>query len=345
MVVTGKHVGWVEEELDGLRLWRGHGAGLDVALLPEVGGKIISLRSASGREWLWQTRRRPFQRLTYGASFEDQDISGFDECFPGIGAGPYPAFPWQGTAIPDHGELWTLPWESILEGDTLVLRVHGVRFPYQLEKRLTLEQETATLRINYRLTNLAPFPLRYLWSAHPLFAVRPGMRVLLPDGVRVRVDWSKYDRLGPFGSEHAWPRTALAGGGVVALDRLPDAGADTADKLYTDRLPERADAGWCALHDPVAGEYLALRFDARRVPYIGVWLNMDAWPLQPREGEGPCYNAALEPCTGFPDLLDRAVARDEAATLAANGINRWTLRLEVGQGEVRPGGIADGEER
>jgi hypothetical protein len=79
------------------------------------------------------------------------------------------------------------------------------------------------------------------------------------------------------------------------------------------------------------------------VPYIGVWLNMDAWPLQPRAGEGPGYNAALEPCTGFPDLLDRAVARDEAATLEASATNRWTLRLELGQGEVRPGGIADGE--
>lgn len=339
---TGPGGVWTEEEVDGLRLLRGRTADLEVALLPEVGGKIISLRSANGREWLWQTERRPFQRLIYGAPFEEQDISGFDECFPGIGQGPYPDFPWQGTTIPDHGELWTLPWATSLEGETLVLRVHGVRFPYRLEKRLTLE--LGTLRIDYRLDNHSTFPLRYLWSAHPLFAVRPGMRVLLPDGVRVRVDWSKHDRLGPFGTEHPWPQGTLADGSPVALDRLPVAGADTADKVYTTRLPDRADAGWCALHDPATGDYLALRFDARRVPYIGVWLNMDAWPLQPRAGEGPCYNAALEPCTGYPDLLDRAVARDEAATLAASATNRWTVRLEVGQGDVRPGGISDGEE-
>ena len=336
---------WTEEEIDGLRLLRGRSAGLEVALLPEVGGKIISLRSAAGREWLWQTKRRPYRRLTYGAPFEEQDVSGFDECFPGIAAGSYPEPPWQGTMIPDHGELWTLPWATSLEGDTLVLRVHGSRFSYQLEKRLTLETAMATLRIDYRLTNLAPFPLRYLWSAHPLFAVRSGMRVLLPPGVVVRVDWSKHERLGPFGSEHPWPQGRLADGTGIALDRLPAAGADTADKVYTNRLSDAAESGWCALHDPASDDYLALRFDPRRVPYIGVWLNMAGWPLQPRDGEGPCYNAALEPCTGFPDRLDRAVARGAAATLAANATNRWTLRLEVGRGEVRPGGRTDEDDR
>lgn len=332
---------WSEEDLDGLRLLRGRCADLEVALLPEVGGKIISLRSASGREWFWQTRRRPFRRPAYGDPFEVHDISGFDECFPGIAEGPYPEYPWQGTTVPDHGELWTLPWEASLEGDTLVLGVHGVRFPYRLEKRLTLEPGAATLRIDYRLVNLAPFPLRYLWSAHPLFAARPGMRVLLPEGAEVRVDWSKHDRLGPFDTTHQWPQGRLADGTFAALDRLPEAGADTADKVYTTRLPATA-AGWCALHDPGTNEYVAFRFDARRVPYIGVWLNMDGWPLQPGESEGPCYNVALEPCTGFPDRLDRAVARDEVATLAASATTEWTLRLETGRGEVPAGGITEG---
>ena len=40
----------------------------------------------------------------------DYDASGFDECFPTIGACAYPEAPWQGVIAPDHGELWTLPW-------------------------------------------------------------------------------------------------------------------------------------------------------------------------------------------------------------------------------------------
>ncbi len=344
--LSGASAIWTEEYLDGLRLLRGRCAGLEVALLPEVGGKLISLRTATDREWLWQTRRRPYRPMLYGATFDAGDISGFDECFPGIAEGPYPEYPWQGTIIPDHGELWTLPWETRLEGETLVLTVHGVRFPYQLEKRLTLEPGAgsgAALRIAYRLSNLAPFPLRYLWSAHPLFAAQPGMRVLLPDAVPVRVDWSKHDRLGPFGTAHLWPQTQQADGAATRLDVLPDFGADTADKLYTERLPPTSAAGWCALHDPATDEYLAFRFDPQRVPYIGVWLNMDAWPLEPGDGEGPCYNVALEPCTGYPDRLDLAVQRDEAATLAANATNTWTVRLEVGQGGFQPGGRPERE--
>jgi hypothetical protein len=58
---------WTEERLDGLQLLRGRSTGLEVALLPEVGGKIISLRSATGREWLWQTRR-PYRRPVYGCA-------------------------------------------------------------------------------------------------------------------------------------------------------------------------------------------------------------------------------------------------------------------------------------
>lgn len=389
---------WSEERLDGLRVLRGRagagvassnarGAGaLEVAILPEVGAKMISLRAPSGREWLWQTRRRPFRVPEYGGAFEAYDISGFDECFPGIGEGPYPTGPWEGVTVPDHGELWTLPWRAEIDGDTLTLSVNGVRFPYRLEKRVSLEapdaapaqwagnrdgsssgsgnggRVTAAVRLEYRLTNLSPFPLRYLWSAHPLFDVRPGTRVLLPHGVRVRTDWSKDGRLGPLGTEHAWPvaRVTTPGGGAgsdgdtdggtAPLDVLPDATAGSADKLYTMRLPTTPDAGWCALYDPGAGssgtsgtgdsqsagggEFVAFRFDPARVPYIGVWLNLGGWPLS---GE-PCFNVALEPCTGYPDRLDLAVQRDEAATLPGSGVVEWTLRLEVGTGPPAPGG-------
>jgi len=326
---------WVEEELDGLRLLRGRLDGLEVALLPEVGSKMISLRSSTdtgtaGREWLWQTPRRPFRKPDYGGAFEFYDISGFDDCFPGIGEGPYPLPPWEGVTVPDHGELWTLPWDYAIEGDALRLTVHGVRFPYRMEKRITLESGPApALRVEYRLENLSPFPLRYLWSAHPLLAAMPGMRVRLPEGVCVRVDWSKDGRLGQLGVEHAWPVARTNDGRETRLDVLPLEDAGTADKLYSTRLPSTADTGWCSLHDPASGDQLTLRFDPARVPYIGVWLNMGGWPVGPEAT--PCYNVALEPCTGFPDRLDEAVLREEAATLAPRSVAEWWLQFEPGR--------------
>jgi galactose mutarotase-like enzyme len=318
---------WSEEEIDGLRLLRGRSSDIEVALLPDVGGKMISLRSPSGREWLWQTPRRPYRKPEYGGAFEAYDISGFDECFPGIGEGPYPLAPWEGVGVPDHGEVWTLPWDVSFDTETLVLAVHGVRFPYRLEKRLTLDG--SGVRIDYRLENLSPFTLRYLWSAHPLFAVRPGMRVELPPGVGVRTDWSNSSRLGELGTKHAWPVTHNAAGTSVTLDVLPALGAGTADKVYTDRLTVTGQATTCRLVDPDTGEYVGFRSDPVEVPYVGLWLNMDGWPLS---GE-TCFNVALEPCTGYPDRLDLAIERDEAATLGPRSVNRWTLHLEVGVSE------------
>jgi len=58
------------------------------------------------------TGNRPFKPVAYGAVFVDQDMSGWDEMFPTINACTYPApSPYAGITLPDHGEVWVLPWE------------------------------------------------------------------------------------------------------------------------------------------------------------------------------------------------------------------------------------------
>ncbi|HUE75220.1 MAG TPA: DUF5107 domain-containing protein, partial [Chloroflexota bacterium] len=109
-----------------------------LVVLPTVSGKMISLVDHStGREWLWRSPTRRLQPPRYASNFADWDISGFDECFPGIEEGPYPEFPWAGVEVPDHGEWWTLPWNSRVDDGEIVLSLHGVRFPYQVEKRIS----------------------------------------------------------------------------------------------------------------------------------------------------------------------------------------------------------------
>jgi hypothetical protein len=64
-----------------------------LVILPAWGGKIASLYDKSrSREWLHINRNFSFQRLpNCDANYvRDFDIGGFDECFPNIGAGPYP---------------------------------------------------------------------------------------------------------------------------------------------------------------------------------------------------------------------------------------------------------------
>jgi hypothetical protein len=166
-----------EGQLEAIQM---RGQDLVVSVIPALGGKISSIRWL-GKELLAHNPRKPFRPARYAAPYEDYDASGFDECLPTIGPCQYLEYPWEGAELPDHGEVWSLPWDCQIEADGLYLRTQGIRMPYIFEKWITLPQP-GVMHIRYALTNLAPFPFRYLWSAHPLFAPQPGMRIYLPAG-------------------------------------------------------------------------------------------------------------------------------------------------------------------
>ena len=105
-------------EMTSLRLSEGDWV---VNLLPELGGKIYSIRW-QGRELLASNPRKPFRRAQYAAPYAEYDASGFDECFPTIGPCQYPIYPWAGTEMPDHGELWSLPWTDQIQDDACTFR-------------------------------------------------------------------------------------------------------------------------------------------------------------------------------------------------------------------------------
>lgn len=294
---------------------------LRVTVIPRLGGKISSILW-QGTELLAHNPRKAFQEARYAAPFADFDASGFDECLPTIGPCAYPEHPWQGVEAPDHGEVWSIPWEWDLEGEALHLHTHGIRFPYTFEKWIALPAP-GRIRLGYGLTNHAPVPFKFLWSSHPLFAPRPGMRIHLPPGVRVRVDWSKGERLGGPGSEHDWPMTRDRHGQAVDLSLILSEESRLVDKLYTTRLDE----GWCAVHDPQDGLYIAFLFSPDEIPYAGLSINLGGWPV---DGPG-YYNLGLEPCNGFPDRLDLAVQRGGCAVAGPGATLRWAMDLCVGR--------------
>ena len=63
----------------------------------------------------------------------------------------------------------TVPWRT--SGSTL--SVHGVRFPYRLEKWVSFHAD-GTLRVDYRLTNLSRFDFDFMWAAHMMLNLEDG---------------------------------------------------------------------------------------------------------------------------------------------------------------------------
>lgn len=294
---------------------------LRVVVIPQWGGKIASLYDRQrGREWLYTNPHFAFELPAYDADYVGKyDIGGFDECFPNIGAGRFPTWPWQEAGLPDHGEVWALPWQVHEEQGALQLSVHGVRLPYRLEKRLALAD--GRLRLDYRAVNPTPFEMPFVWSSHPLLDVQPGMHLDVPARL-ARVDGGNAAFAAQTGVEPGevvpWP---VVGG--IDLSTIPGPEAGMAVKLAARGLGE----GRAALVDPQVGARFEFRFDPALVPNLGLWLNFGGWSGKP--GVAPYYNIGFEPCIGGRDRLDLAVQAGEYGRLPAEGELTWWLEIEL----------------
>jgi hypothetical protein len=312
-------------QFDGTHAFRLEDEQSSLVVLPEIGGKIASLRSkTTGTEFLWQDPTRPYRRPVYADEFGKYDASGFDECFPTIAPAPYPDGPWKGISVPDHGELWCTPWQcEPVHDNGLYLHTNGVRFPYHFEKWIELAGN-GCFTLRYRVTNLSVFPFKSIWSAHPLFRAEPGMRVLLPGTPRMRLTHTIGARIGGgILHEYTWPWLASPAGDPLdySLIGTPDLNAN--DKIYADTPAE----GWCALWNPRTGDYVGFTLRAEEVPFIGVCINHGGWPFCGAKG----YWVAIEPCTGWPDRLDDATRAGEYGIVAASTSVEWSLGLRLGQ--------------
>ena len=324
---------------------------LSLSLLPELGGKLNSLRDLrTGREWLWRNPRLSYRRMPHGKSYVlEADTGGWDECFPSVAPCDYPSPPWAGAHIQDHGELWSQAAAlEVVEGDReirLRTRWQGVVLPYTFERTISLAAGSATIRLEYVARSQADAPQHFIWSAHPLLAIEPGMSLLLPpsasfnrwssippdlfaadsglrfppgSGPRGRTPTKSSEQVaGVYAARDREPPASVRG---IDLASLPDAGARIALKLWSDPLDE----GWAALRAR-DGE-LRMRWDVALLPQVGFWINLSAWA---GDGGAPYYNLGLEPCIGAQDSLAEAVQRNLCATLLPHGSRAWWLELTL----------------
>lgn len=134
------------------------------------------------------------------------DGAGWVECFPAVAAGPYVGRPYDGIAIPDHGELWTLPVTAVPARAGITTVWHGLRFGYRFVRKLTLDE--SSIVADYTLVNLAPLEFRFVWAQHALLSRRSDVLLndqLLPAAmsktfeedpitVQMRIDYPHRDR-------------------------------------------------------------------------------------------------------------------------------------------------------
>lgn len=286
--------------------------------LPQIGAKLCSLIfKPLALELLMQRPGPTYRMAPYDGDYVEQgECSGLDDMFPSIDRCYYECYPWQGTLIPDHGEVWSIPWAAAAQDQQIHLVTHGVRFPYRLEKWVSFAN-ASTLHMAYRLTNLSPYPFDFIWAAHPMFVLEEGATLSLPGGIeKVVTVFSASNRLGRYGDEHAWPIATLADGSQRDLRQIAPKRTRDAEKYY---IKGKLPAGWCELIYPQSKLTLRLEFPVAQVPYLGILPNEGGWQ--------DLYNIFLEPATGPLDRLDVARLHGQHSTVEGGGSYEWYLAI------------------
>jgi len=294
---------------------------LRVTVMPELGGKISSIQTLPNGDELLQQPLLPYAPRIPFMRFDDSDASGWDECLPSVAACDVTT-PSGTASVPDHGDFWQVAWTVDAQSQTSVtLSADGFSLPLRFSKTIGLENNR--LRVSYNVENTGANLAKYVWSAHPLFAVESGDSISLPASVKeVVVEGSGGGRLGVHGSRHFWPKTKLANGTLCDLSMAGAISDGIGDKLFATAPSE----GWCALVRTRLKQRIELHFDAAELPYLGLWICYGGWP-ENRSNRQQCV--ALEPCSAEGDSLAIAAKEDRARSIAPGSKDRWSVELRV----------------
>lgn len=314
-------------EWHGVEAWGIENERLRAVTTPAVGGKLVSLYDKRLQiEWLAGPGPRAFRPIPYGAAYHTQDLSGWDEMFPTIVACQYPGpGPQHAVPLPDHGEVWTLPWRvEETDADVVTVSVLGQALPYRLTRAMRF-CGPATLQLDYTLVNLSQADTPYIWAAHPQFACGAEAEVRFPPQVTricntLPADWGWDAPETVFD----WPE-AVVDGRRVRIDQVGPPTLGRGRKFFA--LPD-ARVGWARLVRRPSGDWLQLDWDPTSIPYLGLWVDEGALNHE--------SVAAPEPTTGFYDSLAIAWDKHEVTTVAAGATVTWSLVVHVGGSDEQP---------
>ena len=266
---------------------------VELAVVPELGAKIISLIDLrTGREWMWHPpgglklfRNRP------GDAFSQSPLAGADECMPTIAP-----CSWQGHELPDHGEVWNVPWKmdpEALENGIFKTSVRLEISPFIFERAIELRGNE--IQINYQLNNYSAVERQFLWAIHPLLRLQAGDQLELPASTRALLN------------------------GATWVDAVASAIPEkTSAKIFAKPVSE----GLAAIGNPATGERLEFEWSPVENDTLGLWLTRGGW-----HGH---HHFAIEPTNADNDALALAAEQGHCGVVAARDFTTWQIRLRLG---------------
>ncbi len=280
---------------------------LSAEILPSLGGKIWTLLDRnSNTQWIWNNPSIPPAKVPAGANYDDHWSGGWEELFPNDAPGPF-----DGRTLPDHGEWWSHSWtHKKLSDGALHMQLETQSIRAKCEKTIRLDPNSPVLFVSYRIENLEPEEIRFLFKQHLAIALKPKHVIELPGGTVTPVDLDFSTRLtkpSPF----PWPGTD------VDLSRPSPPEEEKREFVYVENLPE----SWCGVRDAESGARLRLFYPGEIFPYVWIFMDLGGWRKY--------YTAVLEPCTNMPKDLTKAAAAGQCARLGPGKVLEFEVRVEL----------------
>ena len=116
---------------------------------PARGGRVSSLRCLQrGTEFLTSSQRHgPAAPASLDAQFRNGPCAGIEDCLPTVAAcGAHT----EGGPVPDHGDLWQLPWTVLEQTGSTSLHMEAHCFSRPLSVRKHMRVSGRVLRIDYQ---------------------------------------------------------------------------------------------------------------------------------------------------------------------------------------------------
>ncbi len=299
---------------------------IEIEIIPELGGKIFQLtQKTTGVKYIHEPEIGlcNIPRPKYGDAFLPPYDFGFDDCFPTVSPSKY-RLQEQDIFFPDHGELWSRPWEYDIQDDGIDFKIYGIHLRYRFKKKIILDKNKLTM--HYSLRSLETLPFHYIWSSHPLLVIEPDDEILVEDRIDdVFVNWASDDRYGRYGDMVPWPRQVVSGNNID-LSKVQTKDLSVAMKLFSGKLRK----GCTGLYRRRVDNSIVFHFDERIIPYIGIWLCYGGWPENYTD---PAYTIALEPASGRPDSLSEGIKRNEVSSIMPGEEKTWSLSVSIIDGK------------
>lgn len=287
---------------------------LKLKIFPDYGGKISSIYDKKRKKELLFQAKEELKQPKYGAAFSEYDSSGFDECFPTIDSCIYPEGERKGVVVPDHGEVWTLPWKAQKNDYEIRLEVKSKVMDYTLSKKVKLVENK--ILIDYTLINTGIDSMGYIWAPHILFNCDEFTKVVVPKELDRVISLEKSSTHLEHMREYSYPITVDKNNVKFDISKTEKLENGNCEKFYFLDKSE-----WSALKNTKTRSKVTLKVPVEKVPYLGVWRTQGGY-----RGD---YNIALEPCTGIYDSIEDGLKRKKIEIIEKDEIKKWWLEIIV----------------